>query len=64
MQQSLYGVNRELYQDIEAAKVLGMSEDALSENMNNRGERRAYNALEDGEFRPLTISRDVQELLN
>ena len=59
---ALYRVNRELYQDIEAAKVLGMSEDALNENMNNRGERRAYNALEEGEFRPLTISRDVQEL--
>jgi len=59
---ALYGVNRNLFQDMEAAKVLGMSEEALGENMNNRGERRAYNALEDGEFRPLTISQDVQEL--
>ena len=33
MQTELYiRVNRELYQDIEAAKTLGMSEDSLDEN--------------------------------
>ena len=31
--QALYRVNREMYQDIEAAKTLGMSEDSLAENM-------------------------------
>ena len=59
---ALYRVNRELYQDIEAAKILGMSNSALYDNMDGRGERRAYNALEDGEFRPLKISKDVENL--
>ncbi len=59
---ALYGVNRNLYQDIEAAKILGMSNSALYDNMDGRGERRAYNALEDGEFRPLTISKDIENL--
>ena len=58
----MYGVNRELYQDIEAAKILGMNNNALYDNMKNRGERKAYNSLVDGEFRPLRISRDVEEL--
>ena len=59
---ALYGVNRELYQDIEAAKILGMSDTALGQNMVNRGERRAYTYLDEGIFRPLTISKDVQQL--
>ena len=59
---ALYGVNRELYQDMEAAKILGMSEDSLDTNMENRGERKAFNALTEGEFRPLKISKDVREL--
>ena len=40
---ALYGVNRDLYQDIEAAKLLGMNEDSLAEKMSNRGESRAFN---------------------
>jgi len=59
---ALYGVNRELYRDMEAAKILGMSTDALDANMENRGERKAFNALAEGEFRPLKISKDVREL--
>ena len=59
---ALYGVNRELYQDIEAAKILGMDDTALGQNMVNRGERRSFEYLDEGVFRPLTISRDVQEL--
>jgi len=39
-----------------------MSDGALYDNMNNRGERRAYNSLSDGEFRPLTLSKDIEEL--
>ena len=61
---ALYGVNRELYKDIEAAKVLGMSEDSLAENMINRGERKSFNYLAEGIFRPLTISKPVQELFD
>ena len=59
---ALYQTNRELYLDIEAAKTLGMKGDALYDNMDNRGERRAYNSISDGEFRPLTISRDLEGL--
>ena len=53
-----------MYKDIEAAKILGMSEDSLDENMVNRGERRSFNSLIEGEFRPLTISREVQDLFD
>ena len=59
---ALYLVNRELYKDIDAAKVLGTSEDSLSKIMVDRGERKAFNFLNEGIFRPLTISRDTQEL--
>jgi hypothetical protein len=59
---ALYGVNREFYQDMEAAKILGMSEDSMDTNMENRGERKAFNALTEGEFRPLKISKDVRGL--
>ena len=30
--------------------------------MSNRGEGRAFNALIEGDFRPLKISRDVRDL--
>ena len=59
---ALYGVNRELYQDIEAAKILGMDNDSLRYNMAKRGERVAYQALDEGRFRPLTISSDVRQI--
>ena len=59
---ALYRVNRELYQDIEAAKILGMSEDDIAVNMEGRGENRAFGFLNEGLFRPLRISNDVQGL--
>ena len=59
---ALYAVNRELYQDIKAAEILGMSTDAINENMEKRGEGKAFDSLIEGEFRPLRISKDVQEL--
>ena len=59
---ALYQVNRELYKDINAAKVLGMNRSKVEESMINRGERKAYNALEENTFRPLTISKDVRDL--
>ena len=59
---ALYQTNRELFLDIDAAKTLGMKEDAIGERMVNRGERRAFQFLNEGLFRPLTISRDVQGL--
>jgi hypothetical protein len=59
---ALYGVNREMYQDMEAAKILGMGEDAMNLNMEKRGERKAFDALNEGRFRPLKLSKDVKEL--
>jgi len=59
---SLYGINRELYQDIEAAKTLGMSSDKIRFDMNKRGERNAFKSLNEGEFRPLTISSDLRRI--
>jgi len=59
---ALYQTNRELFLDIDAAKTLGMKEDAIGQGMVNRGERRAFQFLNEGLFRPLTISRDVQGL--
>ena len=59
---ALYNVNRSLYEDIQAAKILGTSEDFLYNRMENRGERKAFNAINEGEFRPLTLSKDLREL--
>ena len=39
-----------------------MNEDSLAERMVGRGERTAFGFLNEGLFRPLTISRDVQSL--
>jgi hypothetical protein len=51
-----------MYQDVEAAKTLGMSLDKIDINMEKRGEKKAFEALNEGRFRPLKISKDVQEL--
>ena len=59
---SLYGINRELYQDMEAAQILGMSSEEIGDRMDGRGENRAFNSLIEGEFRPLKISKDLQEI--
>ncbi len=56
---ALYETNRELFLDMEAAKTLGMNEDELSTNMRGRGETRAFNFLNEGIFRPYTISNNV-----
>jgi hypothetical protein len=59
---ALYEINRRMYLDVDAAKVLGMNEDQIETNFDNRGERRAFGFLNEGLFRPYSISRDVQEL--
>ena len=61
---ALYETNREMFLDMEAAKTLGMSEDKLATNMNGRGERRSFGFLNEGIFRPLSISRDVKMLFD
>tara|TARA_Y100000401_G_scaffold39994_1_gene30383 strand:- start:13 stop:4116 length:4104 start_codon:yes stop_codon:yes gene_type:complete len=59
---ALYEVNRDMYQDIQSAKILGMSEDAIFERMQDRGERKAFNALNDGDFRPFFPSKDTRQI--
>jgi hypothetical protein len=61
---ALYDINRRMFLDIDAAKVLGMNEDSIAENMINRGERRAFGFLNEGAFRPYSVSRDVAELFD
>jgi hypothetical protein len=57
-----FEVNREMYKDIEAAKILGMGEGAINESMDSRGAGAAYNFLEGGEFRPFVPSNNVIQL--
>ena len=59
---ALYEINRRMFLDVDAAKTLGMSVDDISENFDNRGEKRAFGFLEDGLFRPYKVSKDVAEL--
>jgi len=59
---SLYEINRRMFLDIDAAKTLGMGEDAIAQNMVNRGQRRAFGFLNEGLFRPYFPSRDVAAL--
>ena len=51
-----------MYLDIDAAKVLGMSEDQIGNNFDTRGERRNFNVLNENRFRPYTPSLDVRRL--
>ena len=60
--EALFGINRNLYKDIKAAQELGLSEEQIEDIMAKRGERRSFNSLIDGEFRPYTISNDVQQI--
>ena len=47
---------------IKAAQTLGLGEGQIEDIMIRRGERNAFNALIDGEFRPYSISNDVQSI--
>ena len=57
-----FEVNRELYKDMEAAKILGMSEGNLEDNMDNRGAGKAFDSINGGEFRPFSPSKNVEDL--
>jgi hypothetical protein len=61
---ALYEINRRMFLDIDAAKVLGMDEDAIAQNMVNRGERKNFGFLNEGIFKPYSPSRDVAELFD
>ena len=59
---ALFLSNRELYKDIQAARELGISEDALATTMKERGANTAYRYLSEGVFKPYTLSRNVKRL--
>jgi len=57
-----FQTKKELYKDIQAAKILGMNEDSISKRMSDRGESVAFRDISQGVFRPLNISNDVKNL--
>ena len=57
-----FDTTRELYKDIQAAKILGMNEDSIAEKMKNRGLSIVYNDISERIFKPLNISEDVRDL--
>ena len=57
-----FNTKRELYKDIQAAKILGMSEDSISKRMSDRGESVAFRDVSQGVFKPFNISREVKSL--
>ena len=59
-----FEVNRELYKDIEAAKILGMGEENLENDMDTRGVGKAFDYLNDGEFIPFSVSRNTVNLFD
>jgi len=61
---ALYEINRRMYLDIDAAKILGMDEGDLQTSFDNRGEARNFGYLNEGLFKPYVPSRDVQELFS
>jgi hypothetical protein len=58
-----FETNQELYKDMQAAKVLGMSDDSIQTNMDARGASSSYDYLSEGQFRPFSISSNVEDLL-
>ena len=52
-------MNRELFKDVEAARLLGMGEGQLEESMVARGAGRAFAFVSEGEFRPFLPSKNV-----
>jgi len=61
---ALYEINRRMFLDIDAAKILGMNEGDLQTSFDNRGEARNFGYLNEGLFKPYQPSRDVQELFS
>mgnify|MGYP003110591328 FL=1 len=59
---ALFEINRNMCKDIQAAQILGLGEGKIEDIMIKRGERRAFNSLIDGEFRPYKMSNDVEQI--
>ena len=58
---ALFQNTRDFYRDIEAAKVLGMSEDDIADQTTGRIGNRRFGEVSEATFKPLNISKDVQE---
>ena len=56
---ALFGVQKTMKQDMEAGQVLGLDEEQVIESFDRVGTR-AYDALNDGEFRPFLPSREIE----
>ena len=53
-----------MFKDVEAARLLGMSETQLEESMDARGAGAAFNFIGEGEFRPFIPSRNIISLFD
>jgi len=58
---ALFQNTRDFYKDIEAAKVLGMSEEDIADQATERIGNRRFGEVSEGVFTPLSISKKVQE---
>jgi hypothetical protein len=56
---ALFNVQKTMKQDMEAGQVLGLDEEQVIESFDRVGTR-AYDALNDGEFRPFLPSREIE----
>ena len=59
---ALYETNKLMFKDIEAAKTLGMTENAVESTMQERGAGTAFEYLANGTFKPYTVSDAVAQV--
>ena len=59
---ALFGVKRNLYEDMKAARTLDMDETKIVKAMKDRASLKTYAAIDSGLFRPLNISKDVMRV--
>jgi hypothetical protein len=59
---ALYESNKVMFKDIEAAKTLGMTENAVESTMQERGAGTAFEYLANGTFKPYTVSDAVAQV--
>jgi len=56
---ALFQVNKNLYEDIKAGKILGLSQSDIAKSMKDRNSLKTYGAVVNNIFRPLNISKEV-----
>ena len=59
---ALYESNKVMYRDIEAAKTLGMTTNSVESVMDERGAGTAFDYLNEGTFKPYTVSDAVEQV--